>query len=262
MNTFVQVLRYQTRDVLRSKWILGYGLFFLAITEALFYFGEGTGERVLVSLVNLVLLLTPLVSVAFGTLYLYGAREFNELLLSQPVRRSTLFAGLYAGLAVPLSAAFVLGVGVPLVVHTGLSNGYGAVALLATGVLLTLVFSALAFLVAVRLEERVHGMGVSVAVWLFAAVLYDGLVLLLTALFAHYPLEGTMIGLTLLNPIDLGRVLLLMQFDVAALMGYTGAVFERFFGSGIGIAVSAAALLAWAGLPFLWGLRLFGRKDF
>jgi hypothetical protein len=43
-----------------------------------------------------------------------------------------------------------------------------------------------------------------------------------------------MIILSALNPIDLGRILFLMKFDIAALMGYTGAVFQRFFGSGLG----------------------------
>src|SRR5690606_4509899 len=135
-------------------------------------------------------------------------------------------------------------------------------ALVAVGVLLTTASTAVAFLIAVRLEERVHGMGVSVAVWLVTAVLYDGFVLMAATVFSSYPLEKAMICLTLLNPIDLARVLLLMQLDVSALMGYTGAVFERFFGSGVGIVVSAGALILWAAAPLTIGLRLFSRKDF
>ena len=53
--------------------------------------------------------------------------------------------------------------------------------------------------------------------------------------WSDYPLELPLLGLTLLNPVDLGRVLLLLQFDNAALLGYTGAVFERFFGSALGM---------------------------
>jgi Cu-processing system permease protein len=45
-------------------------------------------------------------------------------------------------------------------------------------------------------------------------------------------------------------------------MGYTGAVFERFFGSRTGTLVSLGALTLWAVLPLLRGLRQFRRKDF
>jgi len=71
-----------------------------------------------------------------------------------------------------------------------------------------------------------------------------------------------MLFLTFLNPIDLGRVLLLLQLDIAALMGYTGAVFRRFFGSEMGVITSAVALVAWTGAPLWLGLRQFKRKDF
>jgi Cu-processing system permease protein len=53
-----------------------------------------------------------------------------------------------------------------------------------------------------------------------------------------------------------------MQFDFAALMGYTGAVFERFFGGPLGTIVSLTVLLTWAATPFYLGMRLFTRKDF
>jgi Cu-processing system permease protein len=93
-------------------------------------------------------------------------------------------------------------------------------------------------------------------------VLYDGLILLVVTLFAEYPLERPLIGLTLLNPVDLGRVLLLLRFDVAALMGYTGAVFERFFGTGWGTIVAVGALVLWTVLPYILSLRRFRTKDF
>ncbi len=69
-------------------------------------------------------------------------------------------------------------------------------------------------------------------------------------------------GLTFLNPVDLGRVLPLLQLDTAALMGYTGAVFERFFGGALGEAVTTMALLFWCVGPLLLAHRVFRRKDF
>ena len=99
--TAFKVLKFQLRDLVRSRWLLGYTLLLLALTEALLRFG-GSGPRAVISLLNVVLILVPLVSIVFGTMYLYGAREFIELLLAQPVGRRALFAGLYMGLALPL----------------------------------------------------------------------------------------------------------------------------------------------------------------
>jgi Cu-processing system permease protein len=125
-------------DVLRNRWIVGYALFFLVVTDALLRL-DGTGARALVSLLNVVLLLVPLVTIVFGTMYWHGAREFNELLLTQPIDRSSLFHGLFAGLVLPLSAAFVAGVSIPFVVHGALENPGSFLLLLLAGVALTAV---------------------------------------------------------------------------------------------------------------------------
>jgi Cu-processing system permease protein len=261
--TAATVLRYELQDLRRSRWVFGYALLLLALTDALLRFGGG-GPRALVSLLNVALVLVPLVSVVFGTMYLYGARDFIELLLAQPVRRLVLFTGLYGGLAVPLALALVLGVGLPVVWG---GQGDGSVGrplamLLGTGVLLTLAFTAIAFLVSLMFEDRTRGFGVALLLWLAATALYDAGVVFVAMAWSDYPLELPLLGLTLLNPIDLGRVLLLRQFDNAALLGYSGAVFERFFGSAAGVAVSAAALVGWCGIPLWVAGRRFGRKDF
>lgn len=259
----IKLIKYQLQDVLRSRWILFYGLFFLLLTDALFRFG-GSGERVILSLMNLVLLVIPLVAVVLGTMYLYNSREYIELLLSQPIQRRSLFVGLYVGLTLPLVLAFVTGVGLPFLLHVALGGASGGPLglLLLTGSLLTVIFVALSFAIALGTEDRIRGLGAALVVWMFFAVIYNGLVLLAIQLFSDYPLQQPVIVMTLLNPIDLGRILLLLNLDVSALMGFTGAVFERFFGSGTGRSVSLVALLAWIAVPWLLGQRSFLRKNF
>jgi Cu-processing system permease protein len=93
-------------------------------------------------------------------------------------------------------------------------------------------------------------------------VVYDGVVLLLASTFADYPLERPMLGAMLANPVDLARVVLLLRFDVAALLGYTGAVFQQFFGSTRGTAIAVGALLLWVVAPLGLAARAFARKDF
>lgn len=262
-SAFGKVLKYELHNVGRSRWLVAYGLFFLLATDALLRFGGG-GGKALLSLVNVVLFVIPLVGLVFGTTYLHDAREFTEVLLAQPVGRGQLFAGLFLGLALPLSLAFVAGVALPFALHgfADRAEMLTLAVLAGCGVALTFVFVALAFLVAVRAVDKVKGLGVAVGIWLALGLLYDGLVLLLVALLADHPIERPVLGLMLANPIDLARVLLLLRFDTGALLGYTGAVFTRFFQGTTGAAVAAAALALWIAIPAAAGLRAFRRKDF
>ena len=69
MNTSFKVMRYELQDVLRSKVLVGYGGFFLLTTLALVRLGGGV-ERALPSLVSLILLAVPLVSLLVTTVFL------------------------------------------------------------------------------------------------------------------------------------------------------------------------------------------------
>ena len=263
MNATWKLVKYPLRDVVRSRWLVGYALFFGALTYGLLRFSD-SGAKAALSLVNVVLFVVPLVCIVFGTMYVYNAREFVELLLAQPVGRSQTFGGLYLGMALPLSGAFVTGLAVPFAawgIDDTLSVGT-VVSLGAIGVALTCIFLALALLIAVRTEDRVRGLGLAITFWLLTAVVYDGLVMLVATAFADYPLEQPLLGMMLANPVDLARVSLLLRFDAGAMMGYTGAVFERFFGSGAGTALSVGAMLAWLAAPLALGMRRFARKDF
>jgi Cu-processing system permease protein len=263
MRVTTRVAGYEIRDVLRSRWLIGYTIFFLVITDALFRFGGG-GEKALLSLVSLVLFVIPLVTIVFSTVYLYNAREFIELLLAQPIKRRQVFSGLYFGLAIPMSVSFVVAVCVPFVIHRGIASAQPGTfaALLVTGVALSLVFTALALLIVARTEDRMKGLGIAVAIWLLMAVLYDGLVLLFVSIMADHPMEKPLLVLMLANPLDLARVALLLQFDVAALLGYTGAVLQKFFGRATGVTVTSLALAFWIFAPLLAGMRAFQKKDF
>lgn len=263
MSTIAKIVRYVILDVLRNRWVLAYALFFFAVTDILLRLG-GTGPRALLSLLNVVVLLIPLVTIVFGTIYWHGAREFNELLLSQPVTRSTLFHGLFAGLVIPLSAAFVVGVTLPMLIEraTDAETVRLLVLMLVAGCALTAVFAALAVLIAGLVDDRLKGLGIALGVWLLLTVAYDGLLLSVAMNFQDYPIEGAMLALSFANPVDLARVLLVLRFDVSALMGYTGAVMQRMLGTPVGIAAALGGLAAWTLVPGLFALRAFRRRDF
>lgn len=263
MTLTTKILTYELREVSRSRWLLAYAGFFLLVTLGLLRFGGGTTSALL-SLVNVVLVVVPLVSLVFGTVYRYQAQSFSELLLAHPVPRAALFTGLYVGLALSLAVGFAAGLLLPFLLY-----GVDAAAHYRTLILLVLVGSTLTFIfvgiaagLATRLADTMKGLGAALLLWLFFTVLYDGLLLVGLSLFAAYPLETPVLLLSLLNPVDLARILLLLTFDVAAMMGYTGAVFERFFGGWLGWLVVSGALLAWVGLPYCWAKRAFLQQDF
>jgi Cu-processing system permease protein len=252
----------QGRDGVRSRWILLFTGFFLLLTEGLLRF-SGDVAKATLSLATVSLMVIPLATLLLSTIHVYNSREFVEVLLAQPIRRSALFAGLYLGLAVPMATGFVGGVGIPLLVRGGgeASQWSAIVTLLLSGAALTFVFTALAFCVALRANDRLRGVGIAFGIWLLISVLYDGLVLIGLAVFADYSIERPLLGLVLANPVDLARVLLLLRLDAGALMGYTGAVFARFF-AGTGVAVASAMLCLWIATPVALGARWFNRKDF
>lgn len=261
MNASTKVLKYEIRNVTRGRAVLGYGIFFLMVTTALLQF-TGDPQRALLSLVNLTLIVVPLMSMVMGTVFFYESREFNELVLAHPIGRRHLYRGLYLGLAVPMVLAFALGVGLPLAFAGAVRSEPTSVTLLIlAGAFLTGIFVAFAYWIAVRFGEPIKGLGLALLVWLFFSVVYDAGVLLVANAFSAYPLERPLLALMMLNPVDLARVVLLLGFDVSALMGYSGAVFRDFFGELPGRLVALLALSAWLAVPYLGGLRAFKRKD-
>ena len=126
---------------------------------------------------------------------------------------------------------------------------------------LSVIFVAIAMLAAVSTRDKAKGIGVNILLWLYFALLFDGIILFLLFQFADYPLEKLMVGVSALNPIDLGRILILLKLDVSALMGYTGAIFKDFFGTGSGLAIAFMVLVCWIVIPVLFSVRKFKRKD-
>ncbi len=257
------VLRHELRNVTRHRGVLVFGGGTLLLTESVLRL-TGSATRTLTTLLDLVLLVVPLVTMMFGIISWHASREFNELLLAQPVRRRSLFAGLYLSLVLPLAAVFALGLLLPLVAHRALTpDALGLLgAMVGSGVALTFVFGGLALLIGILVEDRLRGVTLGLMVWLLLTVGYDALVLLVSTTFSDYPLEKPMLGLMLGNPVDLGRTLIVLHSDAAALMGYTGAVMHRFFGSALGTMAAFGGLALWIVIPAVIGQRAFERRDF
>lgn len=257
------VVRAQVAELSRNRWVLSYTVLLAALTEALYQL-SGSAPRALSGLLNVVLLLVPLVITVFGVVYWHTSREFTELLLAQPLPRRALWCGLYLGLTVPLVLAYALGISLPLLLHGALDSATASllVMYLLVGAALTMAFAAIALWIGARHDDRLKALGLALAIWFSATVLYDGLVVWFATAYSDWPLERPMLALMFANPVDLARTVLMLQLDSAALMGYTGAVLANVLGGYRGVLATSAALVLWILLPAFAAGRSFMRKDF
>jgi len=259
----LKILKYSFFDLMRSRWSYVYFLFYLLLGIVLLFLNNDLSKAV-ITLMNVIIILVPLIGTVFGVMYYYNSREFTELLLAQPLKRSSIFLGQYFGVAVSLSMSLVIGLGLPFIFY-GIFNSsaiWDFSLLLISGAFLTFIFTALAFVIALANENKIKGFGYAILLWLFMAVIYDGLFLMSLIYFEDYPLDKFSLATTMLNPVDLSRVLILLKLDISALLGYTGAVFQKFFGTSLGLIISTSMLILWVVIPTGIIYRMAKRKDF
>ena len=253
----LKISKYVLYDILRNKVVLAYTAFLLLVSFSLFQMEENSSKAVL-SLLNIVLIVVPLVSMVFSTIHWYNSYEFIELMLTQPVSRKKVLLSEFAGIGSSLVTAYLVGVGVPVLIYNFTATG---IALLVVGSLLTLVFTSIAFFASIKSRDKARGIGAALLLWFYFALIFDGLLLVILFAFSDYPLEKLILALSSFNPIDLGRIYLMLQMDVSALMGYTGATYKDFFGSSAGMLYTLSILLVWTAVPLLLSIRSFKKKD-
>ena len=251
------IIKYILLDLLRNKTVMVYTIVLAVLSLSVLGLGGNPGKGLL-SLLNVTLLFVPIITILFSTIYFFNSIEFTELLLSQPIRRNKVLLAEFIGVTVPLCSAYALGVGIPLLL---LVSGTESLILVASGILLTLIFAALALLIFVKSKDKTRGIGIAIITALFFTLLFDGLLMGFIYSFSDYPIDEAVIAMIAFNPVDLARVLMLLQLDVAVLMGYSGALFKKFLGSATGSIFSFACMFLWIVVPVLLSVRVFKRKD-
>ncbi len=144
---FNKIQRFIVADILKNRIVLAYTLLLAVLAWSVFSLEDDSHKGVL-TLLNIVLLTTPLVSIIFTTIYLYNSAEFIEL-LAQPAYAQEQGYGqdLFFGLFFSLALAF----------HcrrrcsdiTFRQRMQRLLILLVMGILITAVFVALGFLCAI-----------------------------------------------------------------------------------------------------------------
>src|SRR5690349_12358563 len=100
-----RIVKYIFYDLLWTRFILLYTLLLLTSTLVLFQFDSDPG-KIILSLLNIVLMVVPLVSIVFTTIHFFNSYEFIELMLAQPINRRVIFLSEFIALALSLTLAY------------------------------------------------------------------------------------------------------------------------------------------------------------
>jgi len=101
----LKISRYVLYDILRSKIIIAYTLFLFIVSISMFQMEENSSKAML-SLLNIVLIVLPMVSLVFTTILYYYSIEFIESNSSQTLSRTRILPNEISGVAISLVRSF------------------------------------------------------------------------------------------------------------------------------------------------------------
>ncbi|MBW7952757.1 MAG: ABC transporter permease, partial [Chitinophagaceae bacterium] len=149
----IRILKYVALDILKNKIVIAYTIMLALFSWSAFGLEDNESKGIL-TVLNIVLLTVPLVSILFSTIYIYNSNEFVELLVSNPVKRSMVWKALFTGLSISMVAAYWIGVGIPLLIYANFAT---AIMMLLAGSLLSVIFVSVAFLCSTLTRDKAKG---------------------------------------------------------------------------------------------------------
>jgi ABC-type transport system involved in multi-copper enzyme maturation permease subunit len=272
-ETMLVIAAAEVRAAIAARLVQVFGGLFALLALAIAVAGLGASGELLVqgftrtgvSLLMLSLYLLPLLGLVTGA-GAFGAEHGGiELLLAQPISRSTVFLGRSLGLAVVIAGVGVVGLGLAgavVAISAGTAGLGGYIAVTAGSIAVGVAALALGILIGVLARRRSAAVGAALAVWFCLAVLYDFAAIAVLQFVGNGEPGGLLVGLLALNPIDGVRALLLTLLGADVLLGPTGASVQRLFGPGGGAAVILTCLFLALCAPLLAARAVFRRRDF
>jgi len=255
------LILFESKNLIKAKWLFAYLAFFFVLTESLYYFSNSS-SKVFISLLNIILIVMPLISIIYGTQHFYNSKEYIQFLLAQPIKRKYIFISNYISSYIAIVGSFIIGTGIPLISHELNNELAMAIILLISGAMLGGIFLSIGYFIANKFDDKSKGLGASLIIWFFLCFLYDGIILGILYYFSDYPIEIPALIMSIFNPNDLARLFITLKLDISALMGYTGAVYKNILGTSLGLMLSGTIMLIWFVFPLFLSIRQFERKDF
>lgn len=265
----------ELKIALRSRWTqifaVAFALLAAGVAGAGYVISGGRGvqdfARTSASLVHLVVLIVPLISLMLGVLSLSLERGAAEVVYALPVSRRTILLGRLLGLFLALTLAQSFGFGLAgLLVYTQAGpEGVGDfMIVLGASFVATAVFLALAALLSADAfgRRRTRALALALVVWLVCEVLIDLAALGLATFLPSGAASRVLILASLLNPIGALRTGALLLVEGTGAFGAASLALLRFTHGPFGAAaLITLSLVAWILLPALWAGRRLERAD-
>lgn len=261
----------EVRDSQRNRWFLMFAVVFTGLALGLSLLGfSGLGTfgvagfgRTVASLINLVVVITPLMGLLLGAISISGERERGSLLplLAQPVTPTEVLLGKFFGTAASLAAAILLGFGLSGIViawHGGLAQLGDYLMLVGLTLLLGLVHLGIGFCLSAVISKSTTALSVALILWLSIVFLSD-LGLIGTAIVLRLSPQ-TLLGLALLNPAQVFKLAAIQMIQGnLELLGAAGLYAADVFGDFL-LPVLMALLTLWILIPLGIAIGMFPRK--
>jgi Cu-processing system permease protein len=264
--------RREIRASIRARWFavgaVSLGLLATAATQLGIATAERWGvsalDRTAATLLNLVLLFIPLLTLPLGAGSFAGEVEDGTLayLVAQPVTRLEVFTGKLAGLmgATTLSILFGFGAAAIAVGLGGAVPTATYAALVLGAWLLGLVTVTIGALLSIATKRRVRALAAAIAVWIVLVFLCDFGVLAVAASQSVGP--GALFAISLVNPMQAVKTLTALVISARLeILGPVGVFAVHTLGRlPLGCVLGAAALL-WIPLSAGIGYAIFRKES-
>lgn len=265
----------ELKIALRSRWTQIFAIAFailvsgVAVSGYVISGGHGVQDfaRTSASLVHLVVLVVPLISLMLGVLSLSLERGAAEVVFALPVSRCTILLGRLLGLFVALTLAQSFGFGLAgLLVYTqaGSEGVADFIIVLGASLVATAVFLACAALLAADAfgRKRTRALALALVTWLGCEVFIDLAALGLATILPSGAASRVLIVASLLNPVGALRTGALLLVEGTGAFGAASLALLRFTHGTSGAAVLiGASLILWIVLPAIWASQRLERAD-
>jgi Cu-processing system permease protein len=263
----------EVRAGLRNRWFVLYTALFLVLSIAFSSVAMAgstlTGQpgfgRTSAGLMNLMLLIVPLIGLTIGAQAIVSEREdrFLDYELGQPVGAGEVYLGKNLGAAVSLCLVLAVGLGgagIILALRGAAADAGDFLLLVLLTILLGLGMLSVGYVVSSYTPRTATALGIALTLWLAFVMLGDLGLMGSAAVMKMTP--GTMLGLTLINPLDVYKLagvnLLHSSLEV---LGPAGSYAIDRFGTRL-TSLLLTLLALWVVVPLPIGYWLFRRTDF
>lgn len=248
-------------EAFRNRWFIIYAFCFAALALFLLFLGTSRSEiagfsafgKTAASLINLIMLFVPLISLTTGSISISNERENRTLtyLLSHPISKTEVLLGKFTGLIFSIWLTILFGFGLAGVV-IGL-RGMGEdvfvyVLTILLSCLLAASFLSIGMLISVLTTKTSKSLGIAIFLWLLFIVFGD-LGIMGSAMAMDMGVENLFL-ITSVNPVEAFKIASVLNLSSRfEILGPAAVYAARTFGETVIFFMLFLVLVLWTVIP-------------